>query len=378
MEKEAETVEADLIGEPGAWKCKAVELQMEKFTQQNRRRARRLENMKRHNQQQAQKQRRIEKSWNDRRKRRESSRFKAEHKRSMEKKQREDMRTKHKQEKSALGKEINESKIAFVENQRKIQEFRDEKLREFKQKNRQFKALRAREKQEKRQKRLKNVRLAEEKKQADLRKRWEAKDQRTGQFLVQEKERRTVAKVARELLIETKRKRALKIRKETHDQRRKKTAEKIERIYKKAELLDDIDYATNEELKEIKRLQWIQKQSMIKPKEESPGPGAYFTGGSPVIFKHRESDKIEAGPGIRKKHGMANFPSLSEARNRLKALISPIILKSAGDWNLKTNGLRRSRTPRAKLPEVSPKGARASPKAAKAALPNVSKLTSFK
>lgn len=356
-----------MIGEPGAWKCKAVEIQMEKFAMQNRRRARRLENMMRHKQQQVQKQRMVEDTWNDKRKRRESSRSKAEQRRAMEKKRREAMRAKHAEATAALGKEINESKLAFVEKQRKIQEFRDEKLREFKEKSRQFKTLRAREKQEKRQQRLKNVRLAEEQKQADLRKRWDAKEQRTGLFLEQEQERRTIAKVARELLTETKRKRALKMRQDTLENRRKKTADKIEKLYKKAELLDDIEYATNEELKEIKRLQWIKKQSMIQPKPETPGPGHYFNGGKPIM-KHRENDQSEVGPGSR--NGIANFPSLSEARSRLKALISPIITKSAGEWNIKTKGIRRSRTPRGtKLPEVSPKAG---------SLPNVSKLASFK
>lgn len=380
---ETEPVSKSLIGRPGAWKCKAVELQLEKFAMQNRRRTLRLENMMRHNQRQAEKQQRIDTSWNNKLKKRESSRSKREQKRSAEKKRKEAIHAQHAEAKADHGKEINDSKIAFVEKHRKNAEIRDEKIRERKEKSRQVAASRAREKQEKRQQRLQSVRLAKEQKQADLRMRWEEKEQRKEKHREEEQEKRTIAKVARDLLTQTKRDRALQARQETLGSRRQKTMDKMEKLYKKADLLEQIEYATNEELKEISRLQWIKKQSMLKPKQETPGPGHYFGGETPSISKHRENEKTED----RNKQVKADrFPSLSEARSRLKALITPIITEHTDAWSIKPKpeGGRKklSLTPKGSLPQVSTprtKVSSLSPKgSSKAMLPNVARLSSFK
>jgi len=170
--------------------------------------------------------------------------------------------------------------------------------------------------------------LAEEQKQSELRKRWAAKEERTGQFREQELERRKIAKIARELLTQAKRDRADQVRKESIEDRRQKTAQKIEIFYKKAEFQEEIEYATNEELKEYARLQWINKQHNLKPKEESPGPGHYFGGSdiddSPPLKKNPENEKQVT----------ASFPSLANARSKLKELVSPIIAQASRAWSM--------------------------------------------
>ena len=67
----------------GAWKCKAVELQMDKFAKQNRQRMRRLENMQRHADQQAEKQMRAEKLWDNILKRGENAQRRLQHNRKI-------------------------------------------------------------------------------------------------------------------------------------------------------------------------------------------------------------------------------------------------------------------------------------------------------
>jgi len=344
-----------LIGKPGAWKCKAVELQMDKFAKQNRRRMRRLENMQRHADKLAEIKKKTEKLWNHELKRRENAQRRLQHKREIDKNRKKAAYAKRMEARFADEQIATQNKNEFFEQQKAMREGRQEKLRLKMEKARQLKESRAREKQQKRQQRLRNVRFAEEQKQADLRQQWATKEQRTGQFRELEREKRKVAKVARDLITQAKRNRIIQMRKQTLGDRRRKTAAKIDKLYKKAELLDDIEYATNEELKEFARLQWINKQRLKKPKETSPGPGAYFNSDTQITKRKTKSELLgSGGNGNHNNQLPGSFPSLSQARSKLKELISPIMDKRSAAWSNTDNyHERKTSTPRGSLPTVS-------------------------
>jgi len=340
-----ESLSSYLIRKGGAWKCKAVELQMDKFAKQNRQRMRRLENMQRHADQQAEKQMRAEKLWNNILKRGENAQRRLQHNREMEKNRKKAAYTKRMEERIADEQIATQNKSALFEKNKAIHERRQEKLRLEMEKARQLKASRAREKQQKRQERLRHVRFAEEQKQAVLRQQWATKEERTGQFLELEREKRKVAKVARDLKSQAKSNRIMQMRKQILDDRRRKTAAKIDKLYRKAEILDDIEYATNEELKEFARLQWINKQRLKKPTETSPGPGTYFNADTQITKRKIKSEPLgSGGNGNYNKQLPGSFPSLSQTRSKLKKLISPIMVKRSAAWSNNDN------TPRGSLP----------------------------
>lgn len=231
--EQKESAAPNVIGKPGAWKCKAVELQMEKFEKQNRRRMRRLENMKRHAEKEAEKKMMTEKMWNNESKRRENAYRRLQRKREMEKERKRAAYSKRKEEKIADEQAATKNNHAFLEKQKTMREGREEKLRLRMEKTRHLKAKRAREKHQKRQQRIRDVRFAEEQKQADLRQRWATKEQRAGIFQEQERKKRKVAKIARDLIMQAKHNRILQAKKETLDGRRRKTAAKLKNFTKR-------------------------------------------------------------------------------------------------------------------------------------------------
>jgi len=82
-----------------------------------------------------------------------------------------------------------------------------------------------------------------------------------------------------------------------------------ERLNKKAEFLEDLEVATNEELKERARLEWIHKQRLKQAKWESE-----VHNGSKQTDVENES-----------------FPSISMYRERIKDMFSPILSAMGSD-----------------------------------------------
>lgn len=290
---------------------------MEKFERQNRQRMRRLENMERHSKKQAEKQAQAEQSWRAKMKRRESTKKKMDAEKVAKRRKKASARLR-----ANSTSQLEDSNSKISQKDAKLDYVRQRKAEIMK-----LKALRARKKEQKRQQQLQNLRFAEEKKQKELRKGWIEKEQRRWQLQKEEMKERNVRKVARELLLQTKRDKAFNASKASRGDRRLKTVAKIERQNKKAEFLEDLEVATNEELKERARLEWIHKQRLKQAKWESE-----VHNGSKQTDVENES-----------------FPSISMYRERIKDMFSPILSGMSQSWGSDDDAA----SPKGSFPAVS-------------------------
>lgn len=346
------------IVQPGAWKCKSVDLQMEHFERQNRTRLRRLEHtqdaMKR-----VEKKMQAVKPWDNEARRLENIRRRLERKKVMER-----------QRKVSLEKSSKESKHEFLENHGKIRDEHEEEVRKCKEKMRKI-----RKKHGKRQQRLQTVRITEEEKQSDLRKRWAAKEQ---QFREQKGK---ITTIARELLAQAKHDHTIHINKERIDiGGRWKPVAKIERLYKNPQLREDT--ATNAAPKEHTRLQRINKQRFINPKEEahvpdldtkvstvSRGQAIYMCSiKSPDVMGDDQTDfpfdhrKSKSACVVRRDRNNTNtlgsFPALApltktHGRSDFIEVISPITTQNPHMWNESKVQTHKGSLPVVSMPVVS-------------------------
>lgn len=325
-----------LKGKAGAW----MEMQMEKFERQNRRRMRRQDNMERHAKKQAEKMAQTEKSWNDKMKRKHENAQRKRDALKLEKKIHKKAAYAKLREKVTTLLEANKSKRSPSNKDEKVRLGRQRKAEIM-----QLKAVRARKKEKERYQQRQNLRFAEEKKMTELRTGWAAKEKRQSDLQEQEQKKRHVRKLARQLLVQTKRDQAS--HKASLDPRRVKAAAKIQRQNKMSEFIEDLEGATNEELKEHARLEWIHKQRLKQAKWDSK--------------VHNRSEQTY----------MDSFPSISMYRSGIKETFDPIItemsqrLRSEEKAMMRAKGLfpgvptprasRKSQTRKSKSRFESPK-----------------------
>ena len=359
---EQTSVSPRIIGQPGAWKCEAA-LQLQMFEKQNLKRMRRLENMQRHAKKTRQKQLRTEKTWNTEAKRLENIRRRLERKKAIERKRKAALQAQCLETKITPEKNVMESKEELLEKKIIKQDNSEEKSRQRKEKACHLKPIGAREKQEKLLQRLQPVRFTEEKKQADLRRRWAAKEKRTEFLREQEYERRKIAKIARELLTQAKSDRVSQVRKETLENRRFK----IEKNYKRADHYTvprsnfDVKDGIGLRVPAAVQAAAIQATAIVNSKAKRidalfDSVSVVEPGGTPASREQAAAifDRKTKSAFVRRdrdiKNMLGSFPSLSTIRPVFQPVFSPINVTKSRAWCTSESKMS---TPRGSLPVVA-------------------------